>query len=199
MATRQNGRQRPPPHRYRPGPAAARAAGAVLVTVLSILLALMVVGVAAARLALDDERSARHERDRQLAFHAADAGQRDGLFQLGGLVCIPAAPSDPPLWLSRDLGGGVYCMQYGMLSDAVMATGAGALPAALPGVVIENMPLPPGAAPADYYRITSVGFGTRASTYVVLQSVVRVSTGGKQTHLSWREVGNWREQHDALK
>jgi type IV pilus assembly protein PilX len=177
----------------------AEEAGAVLVTVLSILLALMMVGVAAARLALDDERSARHERDRQLAFHAADAAQRDGFFKLGSQVCIPAAPLDPPVWLANDLGAGDYCMQYGRLSDAIMATGAGALPASLPGLVIEQMPQPSGAVAADYYRITSVGFGTRASTYVVLQSVVRVSKGGKKARLSWRELGNWREQHDALK
>ncbi len=159
----------------------------------------MMVGVAAARLALDDERSARHERDRQLAFHAAEAAQRDSLFNLGHVVCVPSAPSDAPAWLSDDLSDGPVCLQYGDLSKAVMASGAGAVPARLPGFVVEPMPAQPGAAPTDhYYRITSVGFGSQASTYVVLQSVVRVSQGGKHARLSWREIGNWREQHDAL-
>jgi type IV pilus assembly protein PilX len=176
----------------------ARQQGAVLVTVLAILLALMVVGVASARMSVDDERSARYERDRQLAFHTAEAAQHDALVNLGAIACAPAAPSDPPVWLSYDLGAAISCMQYGMLSDAVMASGAGALPASLPGIVVEQIPVPPGAVPGDYFRITSVGFGSRASSYVVLQSIVRVTTGGKKTRLSWREVGNWREQHDAL-
>jgi type IV pilus assembly protein PilX len=176
----------------------SREDGAVLLTVLSILLALMIVGVASARVALDDARSARHERDRQLAFHAAEAAQRDALVKLGELVCLPESPSGPPAWLSYDLGGAVFCIEYGVLSGAVMATGAGALPASVPGLVIEPMPLPPGAVPADYYRITSVGFGSEPGTHVVLQSVVRVGKGGKKMRLSWREVGNWREQHDAL-
>lgn len=180
--------------RYAP----AHEVGAVLVTVLSILLALMIVGVASARVALDDARSARHERDRQLAFHAAEAAQRDGLAKLGQLVCMPDSPSGPPAWLSHDLGGAVFCIGYGALSGAVMAAGAGTLPASMPGLVIEPMPLPPGAAPGDYYRITSVGFGSEPGTHVVLQSVVRVGINGKQTRVSWREVGNWREQHDAL-
>jgi type IV pilus assembly protein PilX len=178
--------------------ALARQRGAVLVTVLAILLALMVVGVASARMAQGDERSARHERDRQLAFHTAEAAQLDALVKLGVVACAPAAPSDPPVWLAYDLGAAFTCMQYGMLSDAVMASGAGALPANLPGTVIELMPVPPGAVAGDYYRITSVGFGSQASSYVVLQSIVRVTTGGKKTRVSWREVGNWREQHDAL-
>jgi type IV pilus assembly protein PilX len=176
----------------------AREGGAVLVTVLSILLALMIVGVASARVALDDARSARHERDRQLAFHAAEAAQRDALVKLGELVCLPDSPSGPPAWLSHDLGGAVYCIEYGLLSGAVMANGAGALPARVPGLVIESMPLPPGAEPADYYRITSVGFGSEPGTHVVLQSVVKVGKGGKKSRVSWREVGNWREQHDAF-
>ncbi len=178
--------------------APSREGGAVLVTVLSILLALMVVGVASARVALDDARSARHERDRQLAFHAAEAAQRDALVKLGQMVCLPDSPSDRPAWLTHDLGGAIFCIEYGAQSGAVMATGAGSLPASLPGLVIERMPVPPGAAAADYYRITSVGFGSEAGSHVVLQSVVRVGQGGKQTRLSWREVGNWREQHDAL-
>jgi type IV pilus assembly protein PilX len=179
--------------------APARAAGAVLITVLSVMLALMIVGVAAARLALDDERSARHERDRQLAFHTAQMAQRDSLVGLGDLVQEPGSPADPAPWLSSDLSDASATLPFGVLSHAVMATGDGALPVRPPGFLVELLPLPTGAAKADYYRVTSVGFGTHPTTYVVLQSVVRVTTGGKKALLSWREVGNWREQHEALK
>ncbi len=47
--------------------------GAALVTALVIMLALMVVGVSAARTALHAEKSARGERDRTIAFQAAEA------------------------------------------------------------------------------------------------------------------------------
>lgn len=185
----------PMPTQYVP----ARDGGAVLVTVLSILLALMVVGVAAARLAADDERSARHERDRQLAFRAADMAQQDSLANLGQVVWAPGVPSDPPPWLFNDLSDVRFSSPFGVFSHATMATGDGALPAQPAGFVVERMPLPPGAATADYYRITSVGFGTHPTTYVVLQSIVRVTAGNQKALLSWREIGNWREQHDALK
>lgn len=51
--------------------------GAALVTALVIMLALMIVGVSAARTALHAEKSARGERDRYIAFQAAEAALAD--------------------------------------------------------------------------------------------------------------------------
>ena len=51
--------------------------GAALVMTLLIVLALLVIGVSAARTALNAERMARSERDRRLAFQAAEAALSD--------------------------------------------------------------------------------------------------------------------------
>ncbi|RSZ57316.1 pilus assembly protein [Massilia atriviolacea] len=58
--------------------------GAVLLTALFVLLALMILGVSAARSALGSEKSARHERDRQIAFAAAEAALADAEHDIEG-------------------------------------------------------------------------------------------------------------------
>lgn len=54
-----------------------REQGAVLVVALCVMLALLIVAVSAARTALNAEKSARGERDRQIAFQAAEAALAD--------------------------------------------------------------------------------------------------------------------------
>jgi len=55
----------------------AREQGAVLMVALCVMLALLIVAVSAARTALNAEKSARAERDRQIAFQAAEAALAD--------------------------------------------------------------------------------------------------------------------------
>lgn len=55
----------------------ARSKGAALVTALCVLVALMILGLSAAQSALNAEKSARNERDRHIAFQAAEAGLSD--------------------------------------------------------------------------------------------------------------------------
>jgi Tfp pilus assembly protein PilX len=52
--------------------------GAALLTALAVALALLIVGVSAAQTALNAEQSARNERDRHIAFQAAEAALADG-------------------------------------------------------------------------------------------------------------------------
>ena len=54
-----------------------RPQGAALLTALFVLLALTIIGMSAAQMALNGEKSARIERDRHLAFQAAEAGLLD--------------------------------------------------------------------------------------------------------------------------
>ena len=54
-----------------------RCGGAVLLTALFVLVAILAIGVSAAQIALNAEKSARNERDRHLAFQAAEAGLAD--------------------------------------------------------------------------------------------------------------------------
>jgi len=124
-------------------------------------------------------------------------------------LCLPAAASLPAVWQSLGLADetGVPLVPYGRYTGALLATGIGILPARLPGYLIEAL-APAGAGPpADrFYRITAIGFGTRAATQVVLQAVVRKAAAGTPAagtpaagapgvRISWREVANWPELH----
>jgi Tfp pilus assembly protein PilX len=54
-----------------------RRRGAALLTALFVLVAIMIIGASAAHTALNAEKSARNERDRHIAFQAAEAGLID--------------------------------------------------------------------------------------------------------------------------
>lgn len=115
-------------------PTCVRHGGATLVYVLCLLVIILLLGISAAQMALQGEKAARGERDRQIAFQAAEealvdaqndieglpgapgrsslfapgsaAGFADGCGEGGALgLCLPAAPDAPPLWLSTDLDG----------------------------------------------------------------------------------------------
>lgn len=102
--------------------------------VLCLLVIILLLGISAAQMALQGEKAARGERDRQIAFQAAEealvdaendieglpgapgrsslfapgsaAGFADGCGEGGALgLCLPAAPDAPALWLSTDLDG----------------------------------------------------------------------------------------------
>ncbi len=114
--------------------ARVRHGGATLVYVLCLLVIILLLGISAAQIALQGEKAARGERDRQIAFQAAEealmdaqndieglpgapgrsslfapgsaAGFVDGCGEGGALgLCLPAAPDAPALWLSTDLAG----------------------------------------------------------------------------------------------
>ena len=83
----------------------------------------------------------------------------------------------PPAWQALDLAdaGNPALVPYGHFTGAALAVGRGALPARLPAYVIER--IAPAGATAElgsFYRVTAIGFGTRTSTRVVLQSLVRL-------------------------
>ncbi|WP_226939109.1 PilX N-terminal domain-containing pilus assembly protein [Janthinobacterium sp. FT14W] len=111
-----------------------RDGGATLVYVLCLLVIILLLGISAAQMALQGEKAARGERDRQIAFQAAEealvdaqndieglpgapgrsslfapdsaAGFADGCGEGGALgLCLPAPPDAPALWLSMELDG----------------------------------------------------------------------------------------------
>jgi type IV pilus assembly protein PilX len=130
----------------------------------------------------------------------------------------------PPVWQLLDLAAGdnPALVPYGQFTGAVLAVGRGVLPARLPAYLIERI-TPPGATARQgvFYRITAIGFGARASTHVVLQSLYRLpppAAGGGQGdesgngdgndngephdngqlpagRIGWREIANWSELH----
>ena len=191
--------------------------GAALLIALVLLLAVLIVGVSAARTALDTEKSARNMRDRLIAFQAAEAALADAerdiegsggdparaaLFAAGSAIgfedgcargannanlglCLRTPPGLVPAWLAADLASGdSAAVPYGKFTGAAMPVGSGPLPALAPRYIIELMPLAragedAGDRAANVYRITSIGFGTRTSTRVVLQAFYRkVAAGG---------------------
>jgi type IV pilus assembly protein PilX len=87
--------------------------------------------------------------------------------------------TSPPAWQLQDLADAdnPALVPYGHYTGASLATGRGLLPARPPAYLIEKI-APPGAGVSlgSFYRVTAIGFGSRDSTRVVLQSVVRKPT-----------------------
>jgi type IV pilus assembly protein PilX len=121
--------------------------GVALVTCLCLLGAVMIFGVAAANLATQDERGARVERDRQLAFHAAEAALRDAERDIDGTTAV--APDRRRLFLNPGQGN---FMPGCVVGDAHPAQGL-CLPLGA-GPAWERVDLAdtnPGTAPAVAY------------------------------------------------
>lgn len=141
--------------------------GAVLLVALCVLLVLMLLGASAARNALNAEKSARGERDRQVALQAAEAAlldaERDidnngasprarmfGPGSVAGFVdgcgagadnlglCKRAAARDAPAWQRARLAE--RGVEYGRFTGAMMPFGRASLPSRAPRYVIELMP-----------------------------------------------------------
>lgn len=86
------------------------------------------------------------------------------------------SPGNIPAWQKVDAGASI---PYGTFTGAVLSTG-GPLPLVPPRYVIERLPLVHAGEDAGagvirqaLFRITAFGYGARAGTLVVLQSVFR--------------------------
>jgi type IV pilus assembly protein PilX len=137
---------------------------------------------AAAEMALADAQAdigggAQPSSARAAWFAAGSGGFADGCGRssqdLG--LCLAAAPPLPAVWQALDLADedSASLVPYGRYTGATLATGGGILPARLPGYLIERLALAAAGPPAVFYRITAIGFGTRAGTQVVLQALYR--------------------------
>lgn len=105
-----------------------------------------------------------------------------GLGDPGLGLCSRVDAPGLPAWMSAALTGDDAAesgaVVYGAFTGAVMPTGAGTLPALPPRYIIELMPFPLAGEDAsepvaNFYRITAIGFGSRPTTKVVLQSFYR--------------------------
>ena len=165
-----------------------------MVVVLLFLVIMMGLGTSAIRTATIEEKLSGNERDQQIAFEAAEAALRDGEryvratltagsgFNAGCAngLCQPSGNATAQ-WDTVDWTSGVP-RDYGTL------TGAGSYPddtvARTPRFIVELLPdMTPGAGNSlglgsrslagagTPFRITAVGWGRRASSLVMLQSV----------------------------
>lgn len=186
-----------------------RQRGASLLIVLLMLVVVMLFGVSAAQLTLMNEKSSRNDRDRHIAFQAAEAGLRDAERDIAGGritsaafpdhagvchesgphggLCLATASLAP--WRMTDFSAPAPSVRYGQFTGVSFPHGAASLPAQPPSYLIELLRL----ATADRqvvmrYRVTAVGFGPRPTTQVMLQTVLDAATPWRR--LSWREVNN---------
>ena len=165
--------------------------GVSLVVVLLLLMVMTILGVTAVRTSNMQEKMSGNERDRGLAFEAAEAALRDAERDIRGNISA-ASP------FAVDCTGGLCLPPAGGASVATSvnwesavpreygtASGAGAYPVAVartPRYVVEllpDMPAPPGetlnmratVGGGTPFRITATGWGRKATTQVQLQVV----------------------------
>ena len=170
-----------------------RERGSALIMVLLFLAMMSILGIAAMRGSSLEEKMSGNSYDRAIALEAAEAALRDGeLDVLRNLstaspfdaacaagLCLPAT-TPTPQWRAVNWNG-ANVREYGVASTE----GAYTVPVArAPRYIVELLPdMPPGVGRTlgigmrnstgggTPYRITAVGWGRRASTQVMLQSV----------------------------
>ena len=67
----------------------ARQDGFSLIVALMMLIVIIILGISASQMAINEERGARNDRDRQIAFQAAEAALKDAEYE----ILNPAAPA----------------------------------------------------------------------------------------------------------
>ena len=200
---------------------ALRERGAALVTMLFLMLALLMMSLSGTRAALAGARSARYERDRQVALAAAEAALADAERDIEG-AAGPGSPRtaiftalDADAFSERCSGraektglcrlatgaaapawqaadlAGEAGVEYGRFSGRMLPTGSGSLPAAAPRYLVELLPAAPPSS-QPLFRITARGVGADPATVVVLQSYYRRATGTGSVQSAGRRLG-WRE------
>lgn len=145
-----------------------RQRGIALLVSLMLLIMVMLLGVSAAQLALQGEKAARGDRDRDVALAAAEDGLMDAERDIqdssdparraafagadafadkcgaGGVgLRVRAAAGKTPVWQVVDLAGtedgGACTVTHGAYTASSMRTGEGFLPFKKPRYVIERM------------------------------------------------------------
>ena len=189
--------------------------GASLLIVLLMLVVVMLFGVSAAQLTLMNEKSSRNDRDRQIAFQAAEAGLRDAERDIAGGRVVPGnfpdragachdsgahsglclATANAAPWRLIDFSTPAPSVRYGQFTGLSFPHGTAALPAQPPRYLIELFRLTAVDRQVVLrYRVTAVGFGPRQTTQVVLQTVLNAPPPSPPspppTRLSWREINN---------
>jgi type IV pilus assembly protein PilX len=144
-----------------------RQQGAALIIALLMLIVLLMLGVSAMRISLQSEKMSRNQRDRQIAWQAAEAALLDAQYDIGNPaspryllfgnpqldamatcsrsgaapgLCRPAANAQQAVWRKMGRADDAPDIIYGRYSGHIMQTGNGALPAYPPHYLIELLP-----------------------------------------------------------
>jgi Tfp pilus assembly protein PilX len=151
-------------------PPQSRCGGMVLLMALFVLVAIMAVGVSAARVALNAEKSARNERDRHIAFQSAEAGLADAELDIEG-GADPGSARAALFAAGSALGFVDGCGR----ANANLGLCAYVAGAAVPAWQLTDLSAPDGAASAaaTYGRFTGAALPTggalpaRAPRYLI--------------------------------
>lgn len=175
--------------------------GITLPVTFLLLLAVLALGASAAHTAVLGEKAARAERDRLIAFEAAEDAMKDAEKDINAGLGVPIEvapdmpPDMPPAWQAVNLAGDGGT-EYGALTGAGMNVGEGTLPFRRPRYLVERIAYtPPGEPPSHYYRVTVMGFGSRPGAETVLQASYKLPLPVRR--YSWREIMDWQALHDA--
>ena len=145
--------------------AARREEGAALIVCMLMMLVILMLGTSGAQIAIQEEKASRHERDRLVAFQAAEAALKDGEHDIEKLsrveqfemqernrtagyceagmnnpllgLCRPSLPEMFPVWQKIDLEGRVASVPYGYFTGRASAGTDSAVP---PGYLVEVLP-----------------------------------------------------------
>lgn len=157
--------------------------GMTLVMGLIFLAVLTILGVAAVRGTLLEERMAGNTRDRDLAFQSAELALRAGEQILQGALLPPFAVNTgyTPQRIAAGATNNYWINTHDWANEAIVLAGAPAGTAAAPSYVIEQLNVSSGAAggglgfgaltDSGTYRVTARGVGQSNNTVVILQAV----------------------------
>ena len=86
-----------------------RQRGFSLIVALMMLIVIILLGVSASQMAINEERGSRNDRDRQLAFQAAEAAIKDAEFEIYGSTVLCNLPGLVARGRMRSSGGTSTC------------------------------------------------------------------------------------------
>ena len=137
--------------------------GFSLIVALMMLIVIIILGISASQMAINEERGARNDRDRQLAFQAAEAALRDAQFEIYGSTSA-ATRCDLPgqVGRGRKRAGTYTCFNESNYFG--YALGCSAPPNA--GLCINNPAMPAylDGTNVDFYKDASGGSGANYHT-----------------------------------
>jgi type IV pilus assembly protein PilX len=141
-----------------------------------MLIVLLMLGIGAMRISLQSEKMSRNQRDRQIAWQAAEAALLDAEYDIGNPaspryllfanpqldamatcsrngaapgLCRPAANAQQAVWRNMGRADNAPDIVYGRYSGHIMQSGTGALPAYPPHYLIELLPPDAGQSNAS--------------------------------------------------
>lgn len=175
--------------------------GAVLAVSLLILLLLTIIGIAGMSVTSLEERMAGNDRDRQMAFQAAEAALRNGEDYVatnnlpgnplgakfaancqdqGAGMCLPATSGTANVWTDSTLNVWGNAARHRTYSYSALS-GLAAQPIYIieylgPQIIAPQTAVTCSSSPSpcpQMYRITAIGYGGTPNAKVVLQSVYK--------------------------